>query len=219
LTIAQRYLRLKWCRAHEDWDASHWRRIIFSDESRFTLEMADGRIRVHRRKNERDMQECMREHDKHGRGGVMVWGAIGFNCKSRLLFIDGTLTSQRYITDVLEVEAVSLVLESPRLIYQQDNARPHSARSTMNYLTSMGVDVLPWPARSPDLNPIEHLWDMLQRRLHDNYAELPANVQMLRTRLQQQWDEIQLSEINDLCDSMTRRLRACMDVRGGHTSY
>jgi hypothetical protein len=131
LTVPQRYLRLKWCRSRQQEQITYWRTIIFSNESRFKVESADGRVRVHKRNNERYLQECIRKHDSHGRGGVMVWAAIGYNCKSRLLFIDGSLNSAHYIQQVLELEAVPLMLELPGRAFQQDNARCHTARARL----------------------------------------------------------------------------------------
>jgi hypothetical protein len=148
----------------------------------------------------------------------MVWAAIGFDRKSRLLQIKGSINSERYIKEILEVEAVPLVLEMPGYVFQQDNARCHSAKATMAYLDAMGVEVLAWPAKSPDLSPIEHLWDVLGRQIHDAYATPIENILQLQQRLLEQWDAIDQGIINTLCDSMIQRIRECITARGGHTS-
>ena len=82
------------------------------------------------------------------------------------MVIEGNLTSRRYIDEVLET-AVVLFLQNHAdvTLNQQDNARPHSARLTTDFLGQNNVQVLPWTAFSPDLSPIEHLWDQLGRRV------------------------------------------------------
>jgi hypothetical protein len=92
------------------------------------------------------------------------------NTKSRLIHISGTLNSESYISQLLKVEAIPLVLQSPGRVFQQDNARCHIFRASMACLDSFCVEVLPWPARSPDLSPIEHLWDELRRAVQNNYG-------------------------------------------------
>jgi hypothetical protein len=92
-----------------------------------------------------------------------VWGAIGYNTKSRLIHISGTLNSENYISQLLDVEAIPLVLQSPGQVFQQDNARCHISRASMACLDSFCVLMLPWPARSPDISPIEHLGNELGR--------------------------------------------------------
>src|SRR5699024_6253222 len=106
----------------------------------------------------------------------------------------------------------------PGYIFQQDNARPHIANVSRMFLEESLVPTLPWPARSPDLSPIEHVWDNmgLKLRLSD---DPPNNLHELRQQLQIAWDAIPQQEIDDLIRSMPRRVNACIRVRGDMTNY
>ena len=114
---------------------------MFSDESQFLLFRSDRRRRVYRRPGERFMDSCVIERDRYGGGGVMVWGGICHGHKTPLLFIDGNLTAVRYRDNVL----------THNVTFQQDNAKSHVARICMDYLATNHVNVLPWPAYSPDI--------------------------------------------------------------------
>ncbi|GFX46396.1 transposable element Tcb2 transposase [Trichonephila clavipes] len=85
--------------------------------------------------------------------GVMVWGAIAYNTRSPLVLIRWTMTAQRYVHDILQPHVFPLMQRLPGAIFQQDNGRPHTARVSQDFLRT--VTILPWPARSPDLSPIE----------------------------------------------------------------
>ena len=101
-------------------------------------------------------------------GKVMVWAAISFDHKSPLVVIEGNMTALRYIAQILRPTLLPLLAQHRDVItFQQDNARPHTARITMAFLGEHGVNVLPWPAYSPDMSPIEHLWDQLGRRIRN----------------------------------------------------
>ena len=110
-----------------------WRRVFFSDESRFTLFRADGRRRVYRRRGERFVDACVIERDRFGGGSIMVWGGIAHGVKSPLIVLQGILNAVRYRDKILRPVVVPFV-ERRNLIFQHDNARPHVAKSLSRIL-------------------------------------------------------------------------------------
>jgi hypothetical protein len=81
--------------------------------------------------------------------------------------------------------------------FQQDNARAHTARATRDFLQQNNVNVMNWPALSPDLNPIVHLWDEIQRRLNEEQPS-PTNAAELSVVFQRVWALIPMAFINRL---------------------
>ncbi|GFX03117.1 transposable element Tcb1 transposase [Trichonephila clavipes] len=96
----------------------------------------------------------------------------------------------------------------PGAIFQQDNVRPHTARVSQDYLRT--VTTLPLPARSPDLFPIDRIWDRLERRVGHRMS-----LNELETRLQQIWNEMS----QDVIQNSTDRIASCIHVRGSSTGY
>ena len=95
------------------------------------------------------------------------------------------------------------VIDRQRELFQQDNARPHAARVTIDYLEQNNINVLQWPSKSPDLNPIEHLWDQLGKRVRQRQPS-PQTIDQLRKMLQQEWRTISRNNVINLIESMPR---------------
>ena len=220
LTPLHRQNRMVWCRQRLWWTPRiHWRHIMFSDESRFCLNRPDGRERVWRRPGERVLRCCIRQEPRGGGPSVMMWGGISYDHRTPLIPVVGNLNAQRYIDQILRPVLVPFLQAHPIVsTFQQDNARPHTARLTTAFLQQHNVRLLPWPAVSPDLSPIEHLWDQLGQRVSAR-RPAPNNRQQLIAVLQQEWNAIPQQRIQRLIRSMPRRCRVCVAVNGGHTGY
>ncbi|GFV85858.1 HTH_Tnp_Tc3_2 domain-containing protein [Trichonephila clavipes] len=145
LTPHHRQCRLDFCRPRATWSVTDWRRVIFSDEFRFSLSADDHRTRVWRRTGQRSDPAFIVERHTAISQGVTVWGAISWDTRSSLVVLQGTLTARSYVDDILTSIVLPMLSSHPGAIYQQDNARPHTARLSQQCL--QGYDVLPWPAR------------------------------------------------------------------------
>ncbi|GFW45365.1 DDE_3 domain-containing protein [Trichonephila clavipes] len=168
--------------------------------------------RVWRRTGQRSDPAFIVERHTAISQNVTVWGAISWDTRSSLVVLQGTLTARRYVDDILTPIVLSMLSSHPGAIYQQNNARPHTARLSQQCL--QGYDVLLWPTRSPDLSPIENVWDALGRQLQPSRdtGELTAQMQRL-------WQDLPQGVISDLIESMPRRISACIAARGGFTTY
>ncbi|UYV73459.1 CUL1 [Cordylochernes scorpioides] len=214
LTPPNRRQRLEWCRARSTW-MTEWHRVVFSDESRFCLSSDSRRVHVWRRRGERSNPAAIVERPTVRQRGIMVWGAIAYDSRSPLLRIQGTMTAKRYVDDVLRPVTLPYLQGVPNALYQQDNARPHTARISQQALQD--VQMLPWPPYSPDLSPIEHVWDIIGRRLHA--LPQPRSEDELWQMVEREWRAIPQDAIRTLIDSLPRRVAACIAVRGGPTCY
>ena len=194
-----------------------WAQVLFSDESRFNLSHHDSGIRVFRRRGERFADNCLIKRDRFGGGSVMVLGGILGRRKTNLIVVQGNLNAQGYINQILQPEAVSFLQRHGPAILMHDNARPHVARICRQFLNRNNVNVLPWPAVSPDMNQIEHIWDYLGRKVRARGNV--HNLRDLENASIQEWNNIHNVVIRRYVMSIRGGLAACINSRGGHTGY
>lgn len=214
-----RRARLQWARVHRDWEEEEWRYVCFSDESRFGMRPDTRRTRVWRTSGRQERLKFCQEVHPYGGGTIMVWAGIWIGGRTDLIWIRGNLNAQIYAEQIVSDVIIPLrarMGDSFQLMH--DNARPHTARVVVRTLTDAGVNVLPWPAQSPDLNPIEHAWDMLQRRALPSMDDVHTP-QQLFDLLQRTWATIPQSDFDELILSMPNRCNCVIQVNGGNTDY
>ncbi|GFV89773.1 hypothetical protein TNCV_827651 [Trichonephila clavipes] len=181
LTRQHRTARLQWCREHHNWTEQDWACVLFSDKSRFSLSSDCRRQLIWRESG---------TAYRPGKGptcSIMVWAGIMINGLTRLHVVaNGTMTGQRYIDEGL-LPHVRLFRGAvgDKFVFMDDNAKCHRTLAVQDCLDSEGIQRLVWPARSPDLNPIEYVWDALGRQVAGrNYP--PTNNTLIRA-LTEEW--------------------------------
>ena len=220
LTARHRQARLEWCRHHVGWTRDQWSDVLFTDESRFSLQSDSRRVLVWREVGTRYKAHNIIERSAFGGGGLTVWAGFSLGGRTDLHVYDGgTVTGQRYRDEILEPYVKPYAgAVGQDFILMDDNARPHRARLVDRFLEDEGIERMDWPAYSPDLNPIEHLWDALGRRVV-GLLPPPQTLRELKKALIRQWQLLPSNSLEFLIEGMGRRCQACMIARGGHIPY
>ncbi|PRD22188.1 UNVERIFIED_CONTAM: tc3a [Trichonephila clavipes] len=156
--------------------AAEWNEFVFTDESRICLQHHDGRIRVWRHRGEKMLNSYVVHRHTGPAPVIIVRGGIGYHFRTPQVRIAGALNSQRYISEVLEPGVLPYLQGLATAIFQQDNARPHVARTVQRFFVNHQIELLPWTARSPDLSPIESMCSMVAQRLTQITPQLPHKI-------------------------------------------
>ena len=221
LTPGHRAARLQWARIHRRWARNDWQRCLFTDESKFSLVPDDQTRRVWRRPAEdAHLDQFVNRRELFGGGGILVWGGITWGGKTDLLVIRGNLNGQRYREEILEgpVRLFAGAMGPANMILVDDNARPHRNRIADQFFDDSGIARMDWPAKSPDLNPIENIWGLMKRSISRRLT-YHHDVNDLEVMVREEWDAIPLQTVRNCINSMRRRAESVMAAAGGHTDY
>lgn len=213
--------RRNWAMIHQRKSLSFWKRVCFSDESKFNLFGSDGKIYCRRREGEALLPRNVTGTVKHGGGNIMVWGCITWNGVGRLHRVEGRMKATQYC-NILETSLLGSISDRfpPRrhIIFQQDNDPKHTSKLATKWFQGHNINVLPWPGQSPDMNIIEHVWDELDRRVRSR-LQRPSNLEGLWTALQEEWKGIDQNYIRRLYKSLPLRVQTLSRVKGHYTKY
>jgi len=210
--------RLAFAKKHINEPESFWRKVLWSDESKFNIFASDGRSRVWRKNGEALKLRNLNATVKHGGGSVMLWGSMAYSGVGNFEFIEGIMTKEVYLAILkrnLRDSARKLSL-GRQFVFQEDNDPKHTSKLVQSYIKKERITRLDWPPFSPDLNPIEHLWDVLGREVRKVSI---SSKQQLKDRLTHVWSNLKDDVTKNLVNSMPRRLQAVIEAKGGPTKY
>ena len=223
--------RLKWCKERVGWTSEKWGLVMWSDEC--SVERGAGK----------DTTWCFRTLEQKwkpeyietyhcGKGiRVMVWAAFWDDGRTGAYLMDRDFESKKHrysansYLEVLDSEVASNY-PGPGYIFMQDNASIHTAKKVKEWFRIQHINTFWWPPYSPDLNPIEHAWWELKKRLYKMFPDIAncmgkseADIERLGSAIQAAWDTIPKEFFDKLYQSMPHRVAACIKAKGWHTKY
>ena len=191
--------------------------LVFSDESTFTISNHAGNQFVRRRPGEEFKPCCTVPTIKHPTA-VMVWGCMAATGVGRLEVVEGMMNAAKY-REMLERKLVRSAQDmfEGDWVFQQDNAPCHTAKAVKSWMQSEGICVLDWPAQSPDLSPIENLWQKMARIISLNK---PTTKVKLIEAIIAAWHRIvSADELRKLVECMPKRCRLVIENKGWPIKY
>lgn len=218
LKAADKAARLQWARDHMQW-GEQWTRTLFSDEKKFNLDGPDGFAYYWHdlRKKERIFSKR-----NYGGGNLMVWIGLSKEFKAQLYVLDGTLNAEMYKALLATVfEPVRALIDNAHpngTIFQQDLATSHTAKATAEWLKEKKINVLPWVARSPDLNIVENLFGIMAREVYKDCRQFNS-VEELRDALLTAWELVDPAITDALFNSIPDRIYQVILKNGSTISY
>ena len=189
---------------------------MWTDESPYVLRY-DGKVRVWRMHNERYETRCTKATVKHDKK-INVWGAFAAHGVGILHRIHGIMVKEMYhdILGNVMLPSADILFGRENYIFQQDNDPKHTANINKAFIVDNQIPTFDWPAQSPDLNPIENLWSILDQKCKDRR---PNNEDELFQELQHAWNNLPVDLLTELVDSMPHRCAQVIAAKGGPTKY
>jgi hypothetical protein len=214
--------RYQWSKDHLDWKVSDWKKVIFSDESPFTLFATGGKMYVRRRPGEEYLPECIAPTVKFGGGKIQVWGCFSWYGAGPVYRIKGNMTGVKYRQILKDKMAPFMRNTEGKLgiqpIFQHDNDPKHRSKVAKNYLSNQQFKVLSWPSQSPDMNPIENAWKHVKDNIYGR-VDKASNLDEVFDIVKEEWEKISLEYFRKLISSMPDRVKALYSAHGHSTKY
>ncbi|CAM4796680.1 unnamed protein product [Rotaria magnacalcarata] len=174
-----------------------------------------NQCKIWRLEKERLLPECLQQTNTGDGGKVGIWGGIsGFGTTNARIYTENT--NGELYCDVLQKEVKQLLTKSPaqrKMVFQQDLAPWHTSNIVKEKIIRLKLKMLDWAPKSPDLNPVEMLWSILDKKLASKPIYSKA---ALVERLQEEWNNVDKDLCIKLVESMPDRIRKCLKAKGGH---
>ncbi|KAG8707033.1 hypothetical protein FRC09_002070 [Ceratobasidium sp. 395] len=213
--------RLTWGEDYLLWTTDNWSSVMFSDASKFNVFGSDGNQRCWRKAGQGLDPRYTKKKVPHGGASVMVWGCVTRFGVGRLHRISTRMTSAEYVkilNDDLLGSLSDLDIEPQFIIFQRDGDRKKWTKQVCQFLEKNGIDCLPWPACSPNMNIIKNLWDHLDWQVRARKPRA-CNAEVLWRYLREEWKKIKQEYIDSLYDSIPTQVQTLVEAKGGNTRF
>jgi transposase len=192
--------------------------VIWTDESRVASHPNNRKVAVWTNTGEVPIQTKMHS----GGNSVMFWGCFSKHGPGPLVSLKGTMDGPEYIKVLTENLLPDLRLAKETIPgtwrMMQDNAPCHTAKPVKAFLERKKVEFIDWPPYSPDLNPIENIWNWMKHVLETEY-EVCNSAEEIETRFFEIWGRISPEMCAQYCSNYENRLLAVIEAKGGYTKY
>ena len=220
LSEKNKELRLAWAQEHKDWTLQQWSLILWTDETWVT----GGRHRrqwVTRKVGEELHPDCVLAKVQR-RKGWMFWGCFAGGNKGPSLFWEkewGSIDQKGYSERIIPL-IDGWIRMNPELLLMQDHAPSHAGKVTRQELLERRIRLIEWPPFSPDLNPIETVWNWMKNWIEEQYGpEANFTWDQLREVVTAAWEAVPRWKLLDLLESMPQRCADVIQAGGGHTKW
>jgi transposase len=221
LRPANKIRRLEWARAHKNWTVEQWKQVLWSDEKKFELFNSKRRQYCRRKEGEDLRDDTIQPTVKHGGGSLMFWGCFGNSQVGHLFKINGIMDQHKYHQILVHhaFPSAATIFGNTKFQFMQDNDPKHTSAKVKNYLASKvnapgsNVEIMDWPSQSPDLSPLELLWEECDRQVK---RMKPSNLEMLEAAVRQVWNNMPADKMDKLINRMPSLCKAVIDAEGGY---
>jgi uncharacterized protein YbcC (UPF0753/DUF2309 family) len=208
--------RLDFAMAHKNWSVKKWKSVLWSDETMVTLRSKIPK-KVWRLPSEKYNIECIIPTIRQQKR-VKLWGCFNYYGVGKLHRINGTLDATKFhgILQHQMLPSAKKLFKKRKWLFQQDNDPKHTAAMNQDYLHRKCVKVMKWPACSPDLNPIENLWKIMDDMTSERK---PKTENELFRILNHAWKNMDKEYLKTLVKSMPNRCKEVIKNKGFPTKY
>jgi transposase len=218
LSEINRKKRIDFARKYLENPPEFWNHVIWSDETvvRSNPNSKEIFVKVHSSVKRKNLPFNTKSQNQGV--GVMFWGCFSYHGLSKLVVVDETMNAEKY-KNVLEHHLVPELRNfNSEIVFMQDNAPCHKARTVLQFFVDHGITVMDWPAQSPDLNPIENLWSIIKQRRAKKFG-MPTTKNELIQQIFQIWENIDAEIKKKLAESVPKRLKELIENNGKQLNY
>jgi transposase len=207
--LTQRHIEMRkaWAEAHLH---DNWGRTIFTDETAFDL--FRNKVRRWHKSGAKPIRRLPKSRQK-----VMAWGGISRKGKTPFFCFTEIMDGPFYV-NILQTQllpaAQSMYGKNWRL--QQDNDPKHTSRVAKDFIATNGIRAIDWPSNSPDLNPIENMWQIVKNNVE---KRMPKDISELTKFMVEEWEAIPDETVNNLVSSIKNRCELLLEKDGDRISY